>query len=654
MERLGERAGDRAGERMEDRPGGGGVPRPAELARAVAARLADGKRVRRALAGGGRLHVDRPLPFLCLWRSRRDDDGARQLVMTQPAYLAAAPGGTRERELRELVSAVARVSIERFGGFLELELREHEPPAEGDEARAAAGERPRPVFTIDESSAAPASTITVLEHELDSLRVPGCEPPRVLRGRIGGEGAGGIGADPANGDGRARIVIGVSPAWRSPGGVLYPVVLLRLAHELAPALSRVLFDYCRRHTRLDVPHFHALGRRAVVRAAWNVDRRLAEVGASFEFLRLCNPADLERTWREFEASGGERTPDFGYPPLPIDPEAIKRTLFGLPIEDVEDPTLSRLFREKQEELDRQITMLRDRGGRDFFYGSLQTYGDVEDTLHELARKLLVRLPSHRREEDRSGYVSAAEMAAAARAELAAYGADHPEFPSRVELADDIASGLLVSAGCLLVHSSSRFARSRVDALLQHEIGVHLLTWYNGRRQRLRLLAAGLPGYETLQEGLAVVAEYLAGGLSRPRLRMLAARVIACRGLCEGAGFVDTWRTLTGEYDYGPRTAFDVAVRVHRGGGLTKDACYLRGLARLLDQLGAGAEIEPLLVGKIAGRHLPVVEELRWRGLVSPPAARPRFLDRDDARARLQRLRAGLSPLDLIEPPEETP
>ena len=260
--------------------------------------------------------------------------------------------------------------------------------------------------------------------------------------------------------------------------------------------------------------------------------------------------------------------------------------------------------------------LKLHAGRDFLYGSLQLYGAVEAPLAALARKLLYRLPAHRREEDRRGYLPAAEMAVAARAEAAAYAAVYPPFPTGVELCADIASGLLVSGGRLLVHRDARFARSRVDALLQHEVGTHLLTLCNGRAQKLRLLACGLPGHETLQEGLAVLAEHLAGGLSRPRLRLLAARVVACHGLGAGAGFVDTFRELVDDCGYPPREAFDVAVRVHRGGGLTKDACYLRGLVRVLDHLGAGGALEPLFVGKIAIRHLPAVEELStnlaWR------------------------------------------
>ena len=47
-----------------------------------------------------------------------------------------------------------------------------------------------------------------------------------------------------------------------------------------------------------------------------------------------------------------------------------------------------------------------------------------------------------------------------------------------------------------------------------------------------------------------------------------------------------------------------ALRVYRGGGLTKDAIYLRGLRDLLAYLSAGHDLEPLYVGKIALEHVP--------------------------------------------------
>ena len=86
----------------------------------------------------------------------------------------------------------------------------------------------------------------------------------------------------------------------------------------------------------------------------------------------------------------------------------------------------------------------------------------------------------------------------------------------------------------------------------------MLTYYNGRAQPFRQLYSGLAGYDALQEGLAVLAEYLVGGLTRPRLRLLAARVLAAQSVTDGASFVDCFRQLEGQ-GFDQRTAFGIAV-----------------------------------------------------------------------------------------------
>lgn len=74
---------------------------------------------------------------------------------------------------------------------------------------------------------------------------------------------------------------------------------------------------------------------------------------------------------------------------------------------------------------------------------------------------------------------------------------------------------MVSRGGLLIHRNTRLPASRVEALLQHEVGTHLLRYNNGRAQPFRQLYSGLAGYEALQEGHGVLAEYLSGGPDRP-------------------------------------------------------------------------------------------------------------------------------------------
>ena len=216
--------------------------------------------------------------------------------------------------------------------------------------------------------------------------------------------------------------------------------------------------------------------------------------------------------------------------------------------------------------------------------------------------------------------------------------------------DDI-SGILVSKGKFLIASDARVPRLRVAATLAHEIGTHVVTYYNGRQQPLCEFYTGMAGYESLQEGLAVLAEYLAGGLSRPRLRLLAGRVIAVQSIYQGADFIETFRVLHDQYGFNQATAFNIAMRVYRGGGYTKDAGYLRGLKNLLSYLGQGGDLEMLLIGKVSHQHLALVEELRWRKVLKATALRPLYLDRPETQHKLALLRRNVSVLDLIS--EET-
>jgi uncharacterized protein (TIGR02421 family) len=206
---------------------------------------------------------------------------------------------------------------------------------------------------------------------------------------------------------------------------------------------------------------------------------------------------------------------------------------------------------------------------------------------------------------------------------------------------------MVSSDRLLIARTTTMARERVEALLSHEVGVHLLTYCNGSGHGLRLFRSGLAGYEGAQEGLAVLAEYLVGGMTTARLRLIAARVVACAAMLDGAGFVETYRLLTREHGFAPPGAFNIALRLYRGGGLAKDAVYLRGLLEILAHLRGGGDLEPFWLGKIAARHFAVMQELSLRGLAKAPRLTPQFMSAKGADDRLARLRAGLSPLDLI-------
>jgi uncharacterized protein (TIGR02421 family) len=176
----------------------------------------------------------------------------------------------------------------------------------------------------------------------------------------------------------------------------------------------------------------------------------------------------------------------------------------------------------------------------------------------------------------------------------------------------------------------------------------MLTYHNGKQQPLKELYAGMAGYEPMQEGLAVLGEYLSGEINALRLRLLAGRVLAVKTITEGANFIETFNKLHKELGFDARSAFYITMRIFRGGGYTKDVVYLRGLSKVLDYLGSGNELEPLYLGKISYEHLSFIKELQWRKVLQPPRLRPRFLDSPLAQERLEKLYSGLTVLNLVE------
>jgi hypothetical protein len=152
--------------------------------------------------------------------------------------------------------------------------------------------------------------------------------------------------------------------------------------------------------------------------------------------------------------------------------------------------------------------------------------------------------------------------------------------------------------------------------------------------------------------LAVLAEFVVGGLTVERLITLAARVVAVGRLLGGATFTETFWNLHEGHGLTAAQAFRVTMRVYRSGGLTKDAIYLRGLDRMLRHLADGQPLDPLLIGKVPLDFVPLVQELQWRGVLRPPRLQPRWLTAPGSAERLEAIRAGLDILDLV--PQERP
>jgi uncharacterized protein (TIGR02421 family) len=376
----------------------------------------------------------------------------------------------------------------------------------------------------------------------------------------------------------------------------------------------------------------------------DVDARLTEIERGVNMLLNITPVNAAEAWADFERSDFATVPTLQLRPLEFEPDMVRRDLYNLEIENITDPALRTLFRAKRDEITRQITALEDRDTSRFVYGSLQLYGGITQPLASAAEELLETIPA-RAPSTRT--VTAGAFADAAREEFDRYRAVYPDFPARVEVRDDI-SELMVSFGRLLIPEAAALRADRVEPLLHHEIGTHVVTYQNGARQPLTLLTVGLPGYDETQEGLAVLAEYLTGGLDPRRLRVLAARVLAVGKMLDGAGFLPIFESLRNEHRIPARTAWSIAIRVVVGGGSVKDAIYLRGITRILEALADDCSLDVLFVGKLSLDQIPMIQDLLDREVLQPPWVRPRWLDVPGAQERLDKLRGGASVTQLYE------
>ena len=622
-------------------------PSLAALIEQVGAQLTAGQAVDCHLPCGGRLHIERQLPFLCVYRQpvAHADDGSAELLRAQAAYLTTTAEVAIQNELAALVYRVATVQAALFESFLLIELWSRTPGTIDN------GEPMHPHFHLHAPHGhTPNRTLDALEDGLQAITLrrrsaevevsfdDGCTPPG-LSPLLTEEQAAALNC--------TMLGIAVAAVYRDPvSEKQLPFALRTMRRGVTHALKKGIYRFSHDETHYRPRHYHELGSRVLTQAVWQVDRQLAEISGAFDLLLHVTPVNAGDAWAAFEQSGYREPPEFHYRPRGVAPGLLKRQLYHTPLERIDDPTLADLFGAKQQELDRQITLLNDRGTPQFLYGSIQLFGVVDEVLLSTAQSIL-KQRARPRSRDGDRLLDATALAQYAEAELDYYRGIDPTLAARVEVRSDI-TGILVSHGNFLIGSDAHVSSLRLSATLNHEIGTHALTYHNGKQQPFQQLYAGMAGYEPLQEGLAVLAEYLSGGLDLARLQLLAGRLVAADAIINGADFIETFERLHGDYDFHPFTAYTLTMRLYRGGGYTKDLIYLRGLIELFDYLGSGGELELLYIGKVAMEHLHLLEELRWREVLRPIALRPRYLDTPEAQQRLAALCEAPDVMHLIE------
>ncbi len=575
----------------------------------------------------GFLFLEHDVPYLMVYRKRRKDKKTMRLAKTTASYLIL--GDDSEVAIKDFLEELLKLIARRFRSFLVLEI--WEGAMDGTE------------FVISAPHKKLSSTLDALSEGLGKIEARYGAELSTRISKVDDEVIEGIAplfdAKSLRGIGGAWIGLEVPPAYRDGEGTEFPVYFRKFRTQFAKTVQEALFEFVRIQTTSKIASYHALGKREIHEEVLKIDKKIAKIQNSYSFLLLVAPINISELKKRYCENGFRNIGTYHYRLLPVDPDILKRKLYNLDIHEIDDPALAYIYDEKREEIDHELTMLKERGSQNFFYSGIRMYGSVSKELLEEAEAILGHL-SEEPESSRQTVMNAHEFKSLAEKEFDYFRKMAPDYKGKVHIRKDV-NIMMVAQGELYLPADYTLTALEARALIQHEIGTHALTHYNGARQPLRQMACGLAGYDALQEGIAVLAEYLANALGLNRLRTLAGRVMAGNALGKGASFDDMFVLLHKDYGFSKDRSFDITSRMFQGGGFLKDIVYLKGLLELRQHLSEGGALEPLLAGKFALRHLATVKDLMERGLLYPPKIMPRYLLNESCNQKLGDFKKGM-------------
>ncbi len=344
---------------------------------------------------------------------------------------------------------------------------------------------------------------------------------------------------------------------------------------------------------------------------FEIDTNLDRLVQKIELLSYVNPLNTEKEKQRFFSSKYLENPVFRYPKLKFDPYELHRLFFSQRLERIENDEIRQLYQDVIYYYSNMVQCIETIGqGKRFYYNSLRVYGSPTERDVQNARFIL-----HYANEPVSGDMDKIYSPEEAKAYFEEFSKQY-DFPLNIRFSTHIAADAMVSnvSQTLLIKKNTKFSKNQLLTLANHEIGVHLVTTYNGMLQPLKIFSNGFPKNVETQEGLAVLSEYMGGALTLKRLKELAYRVLASDSLIKGYDFSDTFDLIHNQYKLNRNDAFAITLRAHRGGGFTKDRLYLSGLRKIYKRYQKEAAMDNLLTGKVSLDYEDAIKALYKKGL----------------------------------------
>lgn len=397
-------------------------------------------------------------------------------------------------------------------------------------------------------------------------------------------------------------------------GESYPKIVKVLQQKLRTAILNSANSFSQQYTKWKHRGTSNLLGKDIDEAVMKVDAGLYRLLRNFELLAYVNPNNNPAEKKKFLKNKHTEPPRFKYSPIKIDAYRLKQELSNLRVQDISDITIRHLYESVINSYFDKIDLLSSLNTSKFLYNSLRYFGRPSKKDLQNAQ-YLVHLPQIAAEPTSTPALGTDQAIETFKKSLEGYG-----FDAKIELSNKVISQVMVlnSKRTIQFRPDAKFTKAEIEALVEHEIGVHMVTTTNSNLQELKIFNLGLPVNTMTQEGLAILAEYLSGNITMKRLKKLAYRVIVVDMMCSGANFIECFNYLYHNNYSDANEAFSIVTRIFRGGGFTKDYLYLSGFVKILRFWENENSLEPLLVGKTSIGFYSTLEEMMERELIQKP------------------------------------
>ncbi|KLV04053.1 hypothetical protein ABT56_15635 [Photobacterium aquae] len=403
-------------------------------------------------------------------------------------------------------------------------------------------------------------------------------------------------------------------------GESYPLVIEKMKAEMKTVLSEHAAETILRRTKVKKLTSSDILSSKLPREVLKLDRQLYKIARGVNTLSYINPLNIKQEKRRFLHRPHDYQPSFTYRQLDLDPYKFREQLYRLPVEEIRDADIQQMYRRVIDQLAVRIDLLTSIGTDEFLYNSLRYYGQPDQQDIANANFILHACEYDAPEEET---ITAQQAIQAFKVAAEDYG-----VKCKIAGSKQLIARAMVSGRNIKVNLGAKFNQMDLNALIHHELGVHLVTSANAEMQPLKVLQLGLPGNTHTQEGLAILCEHLSGSFPLHRLKTLALRVIAVDMMVRGESFNETFHVLKHDYGLDNDLAFTITARAYRGGGFTKDYLYLKGLKDALHAY-ANEDLTSLFIGKTGFEFKPLLDELIAREILNKPGYMPKALAMKD-------------------------